>query len=116
MLKCYYVADKFFDVKAFDITIHTGVGTKLSTYHVFAGLTFTFGNRMGEIQHGFNLATQQTFLDYRLISRVQLTSFFSGTEAIMQNISGSVGYRPVVPEEFAVFQDIEFSYALSFLS
>lgn len=65
---------------------------------------------------GINIAAQQSFLDHRLISRIQLTSFFSGTEAIMQNISGSVGYRPVVPEKFAVFQDIEVSYALSFLS
>jgi hypothetical protein len=51
----YYVADKFFDVSLFDLTIHTGVGTKLTTYHVFAGLSFTFGNRLGEIQRGFNL-------------------------------------------------------------
>jgi len=65
---------------------------------------------------GINIAAQQSFLDHRLISRVQLTSFFSGTEAIMQNISGSVGYRPVVPVQYSAFQDIEFSYALSFLS
>jgi hypothetical protein len=51
----YYVADKFFDVKIFDLTLHTGVGTKLTTYHVFAGFTFTFGNRLGQIQRGFNL-------------------------------------------------------------
>jgi len=65
---------------------------------------------------GINIAAQQSFLDHRLTSRIQLTSFFSGTEAIMQNISGSVGYRPVVSENFAAFQDIELSYALSFLS
>jgi len=51
----YYVADKFFDVKIFDLTLHTGVGTKLTTYHVFAGFTFTFGDRLGQIQRGFNL-------------------------------------------------------------
>jgi len=51
----YYVADKYFNVKLFDITIHTGVATKLTTYHVFAGFTFTFGNRLGQIQRGFNL-------------------------------------------------------------
>ena len=65
---------------------------------------------------GINIAAQQSFLDHRFISRIQLTSFFSGTEVIMQNISGSVGYRPIVSEKFAVFQDIEISYALSFLS
>jgi hypothetical protein len=51
----YYVADKYFNVELFDLTVHTGVGTKLSTYHVFAGLTFTFGRRLNEIQRGFNL-------------------------------------------------------------
>jgi hypothetical protein len=51
----YYVADKYFNVTLFDLTVHTGVGTKLSTYHVFAGLTFTFGNRLNTVQRGFNL-------------------------------------------------------------
>jgi hypothetical protein len=65
---------------------------------------------------GINLAAQQSFYDQRLTSRIQLTSFFSGTEATMQNISGSVGYRPVVPEKLYFLQDLEFSYALSFLA
>ena len=65
---------------------------------------------------GINLAAQQSFYDQRLVSRMQLTSFFSGTEAMMQNISGSVGYRPVVPEDLYFLQDLEFSYALSFLA
>ena len=51
----YYVADKYFDINFFDLTVHSGVATKLSTYHVFAGLTFTFGNRLNSIQRGFNL-------------------------------------------------------------
>ena len=51
----YYVADKYFNVTLFDLTVHTGVATKLSTYHVFAGLTFTFGNRLNAVQRGFNL-------------------------------------------------------------
>jgi hypothetical protein len=51
----YYVADKYLNVKYFDMAVHTGVATKLTTYHVFAGLTFTFGERIGEIQRGFNL-------------------------------------------------------------
>ena len=65
---------------------------------------------------GINIAAQQSFLDHRLTSRVQLTSFFSGTDATMQNISASVGYRPEVPANYSVFQDLELSYAMSFLS
>jgi hypothetical protein len=65
---------------------------------------------------GINIAAQQSFLNHRLTSRIQLTSFFSGTEATMQNISASVGYRPMVPEKYSAFQDFELSYALSFLS
>ena len=65
---------------------------------------------------GINLAAQQSFLDHRLTSRIQLTSFFKETEAIMQNISAGIGYRPQFPEKYSAFQDIEFSYALSFLS
>ena len=51
----YYVVDKFLDVKVFDITVHTGVGTKLTTYHAFAGATLTFGKRTGEINRDFPL-------------------------------------------------------------
>ncbi len=51
----YYVVDKFFPVSFFDLTVHTGVGTKLTTYHVFAGITGTFGNRRGKINRDFNL-------------------------------------------------------------
>ena len=51
----YYVVDKFFDLKAFDLTLHTGVGTKLTTYHAFAGMTFTFGKRTGAINRDFPL-------------------------------------------------------------
>ena len=51
----YYVVDKFFDVYLVDFTVHTGVATKLSTYHVFAGITTTFGGRKGEVQRDFNL-------------------------------------------------------------
>lgn len=51
----YYVVDKFFDVNLFDMTLHTGVGSKLTTYHAFAGATFTFGKRKGEINRDFPL-------------------------------------------------------------
>ena len=51
----YYVVDKFFDATWFDLTVHTGVASKLTSYHVFAGLTTTFGHREGEIRRNFNL-------------------------------------------------------------
>jgi hypothetical protein len=51
----YYVVDKHVNVNFFDLTVHTGVATKLTTYHVFAGITTTFGNRIGQIQRDFNL-------------------------------------------------------------
>ncbi|MFQ5650243.1 MAG: hypothetical protein ACE5IY_09915 [bacterium] len=51
----YYVVDKFFDATLVDITLHTGVGTKLTTYHAFAGATITFGRRAGEIHRDFPL-------------------------------------------------------------
>jgi hypothetical protein len=51
----YYVVDKFFNLKYFDITVHTGVATKLITYHTFIGLTLTFGQRLGDIQRDFPL-------------------------------------------------------------
>jgi hypothetical protein len=65
---------------------------------------------------GLNIAAQQAFFNNRLVSRLQLTSFFSGTEATMQNISGSVGYRPLVKQKLYFLQDIEISYTLSFLA
>jgi hypothetical protein len=49
----YYVVDKFFNIKYFDVTVHTGVATKLITYHTFIGLTFTFGERISDIQRDF---------------------------------------------------------------
>lgn len=51
----YYAVDKFFPVSFFDITVHTGVGTKLTTYHVFGGITVTFGDRAGIMNRDFNL-------------------------------------------------------------
>ncbi len=62
---------------------------------------------------GINIAAQQSFMEHRLISRVQLTSFFNGTEATMQNISGNVGFRPEVPPDLYFLQDFEISYTLS---
>lgn len=51
----YYVVDKFFDVTWVDLTVHSGVASKLTSYHVFAGLTATFGRRFGQIRRDFNL-------------------------------------------------------------
>lgn len=49
----YYVVDKFIDAKIMDVTVHTGVATKLTTYHAFLGTTWTFGKRTGETQRDF---------------------------------------------------------------
>ena len=66
---------------------------------------------------GLNIAAEQSFLQHRLISRMQLTSFFSGSEATMQNISCGVGYRLDPKEKLIIYlKDMEFCYALSFLS
>ncbi len=51
----YYVVDKLVTFSFFDLTVHTGVASKLTTYHVFAGITTTFGNRIGDIHRDFNL-------------------------------------------------------------
>jgi hypothetical protein len=51
----YYVVDKFFNCRIVDITVHSGVATKLTTYHAFAGAVFTFGARTGEIERDFPL-------------------------------------------------------------
>lgn len=49
----YYVVDKFFNLHYLDATIHTGIATKLTTYHAWAGLTFAFGNRTTKYQRDY---------------------------------------------------------------
>jgi len=49
----YYVVDKFFNLRFLDITLHAGIGTKLSTYHAFTGATLSFGSRTDSYQRGF---------------------------------------------------------------
>lgn len=49
----YYVVDKFFSLYVFDATIHTGFATKLTTYHAFAGATFSFGSRLKPYRRDF---------------------------------------------------------------
>lgn len=51
----YYAVDKLIRSNLFDMTVHTGIGTKLTTYHAFAGLTLTFGNRVGDTQRDLPL-------------------------------------------------------------
>ncbi len=81
------------------------------------GLQGTGGSAYSGSDFGLSFAAEQRFMDGRLIPRIQLTSFFSGSEATMQNISASLGYRlnalSVAP---SVLKDLEFSYALSFLA
>lgn len=49
----YYAVDKFFDLRQLDVTIHTGIATKLTTYHAWAGFTFAFGNRINKYQRDY---------------------------------------------------------------
>ncbi|MFQ5650242.1 MAG: hypothetical protein ACE5IY_09910 [bacterium] len=66
---------------------------------------------------GLSFAAEQPFMDGRLIPRLQLTSFFAGSEASMQNISASVAYRLAPKHRLVSFlKDLEISYALSFLA
>jgi hypothetical protein len=51
----YYAIDKFFNARLCDLTVHTGVASKLTTYHAFAGMTFSFGKRIGFIERDFPL-------------------------------------------------------------
>ena len=75
------------------------------------------GNRYANSDFGFNLCAEQSFFEQRLISRLQLTSFYDGSEAVMQNLCGSVGYRfSSKGRMFRLFKDLEFNYALSFLT
>ena len=49
----YYAVDKFFNFGYLDATIHTGIATKLTTYHAWAGFTFAFGNRINKYQRDY---------------------------------------------------------------
>jgi hypothetical protein len=51
----YVVLDKFFDFTVADVTLHAGIGTKLTTYHAFAGATLALGHRVGNYGRDFPL-------------------------------------------------------------
>lgn len=90
-------------------------------YTTGTGLTIALqgigGNSYAGSDFGMSFGAQQTFMENRLISRLQLTSFFTGFEATMQNISASIGYRLDPKKGTRTFlKDVEFSYALSFLA
>lgn len=75
------------------------------------------GNAYADSDFGLRFGAEQSFMDNRLVSRLQLTSFYSGSEATMQNISASIGYRLNPKNRLAtLLKDLEFSYALSFLA
>ncbi|MCK4338773.1 MAG: hypothetical protein KAW87_02135 [Candidatus Cloacimonetes bacterium] len=90
-------------------------------YTTARGLTIAVqgigGESYTDSDWGINLGAEQSFLNYRLISRIQMTSFFKGSEATMQNISGNIGYRLDPKYSWANFlKDLELSYTLSFLT
>lgn len=75
------------------------------------------GNAYAGSDFGLSFGAEQSFMHNRLISRIQLTSFFAGSQATMQNLSGSIGYR-IDPGKarLPLLKDLEISYALSFLA
>lgn len=94
------------------------VGTRFMTN---AGLTLALqgvgGNSYAGSDFGLSFGAEEAFMDKRLVARLQLTSFFEGAEATVQNISGSIGYRlDPTTNLMAFLKDLEFSYALSFLA
>jgi len=86
-----------------------------------AGLTIALqgigGNACRRLRLWYEFRCPADLYGNRLISRLQLTSFFTGLEATMQNISASIGYRLNPKKGTRTFlKDVEFSYALSFLA
>ena len=51
----YYVVDKRVRTMVNDLTVHMGISTKLTTYHVFAGLTFSSIEPEREVDRPFPL-------------------------------------------------------------
>jgi len=75
------------------------------------------GPRYANMDFGLNLAAEQSFFEQRLIARFQLTSYFNGPQAVMQNIAGGIAYRLSSKGRlWTVLKDLEFSYTLSFLT
>lgn len=78
------------------------------------GLT---GEYFSGTDFGLNIAAEQRFFERRLVPRLQLTSYYKGAEAVMQNISCGLGYRlSSKGRMFLPLKDLELSYALSFLT
>ena len=92
------------------IRYENGKGLKLS----FQGVG---GDRYKDMDFGLNIAAEQSFFERRLLSRVQLTSYYAGSKAKMQNLCGSVGYRfSSKGRSFFILKDLELSYTLSMLT
>lgn len=49
----YFVVDKLFDLRFFNLTLHGGLGTKLTTYHAFGGVTVSLGKRIAPFMRSF---------------------------------------------------------------
>ena len=47
----FYVYDKYLNLKLFHTTLHTGIATKLITFHFFAGATVHFGSQGPDYTH-----------------------------------------------------------------
>ncbi len=98
---------------------YTDFGLRLAVQGM-PGAGYAISNSTGESSFGLKVGLAQTFFNARLVSRLQLVSFFDNQgDATMQNITGGVGYRMKpgkVRGVLAALLDTEFSYTLSFLA
>lgn len=79
-------------------------------------LQFQSGDYGGS-DFGLHVGAEQSFYEGRLVSRIQLTSFFKASRAVVQNLSGGLAYRLNPSTNNAAFlKDLEFGYAMSFLA
>jgi len=47
----FYAYDKYLSLRFFHVTLHTGIASKLITYHAFAGATMHFGSKGPNYEH-----------------------------------------------------------------
>ena len=81
------------------------------------GLQGLSGDRYMGTDLGLNIGVEQGFFERRLVSRLQLTSYYNGFDAMMQNVSASIGYRfSSKGRMFRPLKDLELNYALSLLT
>lgn len=107
------------DDKSYDMRVVVGFRT-YTDFGLQVSVQGMPGTGYGESNFGLKVGLAQSFFNARLVSRLQMVSFFDDQlVATMQNITGGVGYR-MKPRKvrgvMAALLDTEFSYTLSFLA